>query len=35
MPFFIVFLVTPIVVAVALYRRNPRRFWTARPGMRR
>ncbi len=26
MPFFIVFLVTPIAVAVALYRRNPRRF---------
>jgi hypothetical protein len=26
MPFFLVFLVTPIAVAVALYRRNPRRF---------
>jgi hypothetical protein len=26
MPYFIVFLVTPIAVAVALYRRNPRRF---------
>jgi hypothetical protein len=26
MPFFIVFLLTPIGVAVALYRRNPRRF---------
>ncbi|WP_432993151.1 hypothetical protein [Dactylosporangium sp. CA-233914] len=26
MPFFIVFLVTPIAVAIALYRRNPRRF---------
>jgi hypothetical protein len=26
MPFFIVFVVTPVAVAVALYRRNPRRF---------
>src|SRR6185503_4640106 len=26
MPFFFVFLVTPIAVAIALYRRNPRRF---------
>src|SRR5690349_21350892 len=26
MPFFIVFLMTPIAVAIALYRRNPRRF---------
>ena len=26
MPFFLVFLVTPIAVAIALYRRNPRRF---------
>src|SRR5436305_13980749 len=26
MPFFFVFLITPIAVAVALYRRNPRRF---------
>lgn len=26
MPFFIVFLITPIAVAIALYRRNPRRF---------
>jgi hypothetical protein len=26
MPFFFVFLLTPIVVAIALYRRNPRRF---------
>src|SRR2546430_9300574 len=26
MPFFFVFLLTPIAVAVALYRRNPRRF---------
>src|SRR6476659_5409149 len=26
MPFFIVLLLTPIVVAIALYRRNPRRF---------
>src|SRR5436309_12343970 len=25
MPFFLVFLITPIAVAVALYRRNPRR----------
>src|SRR5215475_16036016 len=26
MPFFLVFLLTPIAVAIALYRRNPRRF---------
>jgi hypothetical protein len=26
MPFFLVILVTPVAVAVALYRRNPRRF---------
>jgi hypothetical protein len=26
MPFFLVFLMTPIAVAIALYRRNPRRF---------
>src|SRR5690349_16653459 len=26
MPYFIVFLMTPIAVAIALYRRNPRRF---------
>src|ERR1700761_8630843 len=26
MPYFIVFLVAPIAVAIALYRRNPRRF---------
>jgi hypothetical protein len=26
MPFFFVFLITPIAVAIALYRRNPRRF---------
>src|SRR5690349_1821886 len=26
MPFFLVFLITPIAVAIALYRRNPRRF---------
>src|SRR5439155_20109284 len=26
MPFFFVFLLTPIAVAIALYRRNPRRF---------
>jgi hypothetical protein len=26
MPYFIVFLLTPIGVAIALYRRNPRRF---------
>ena len=26
MPFFLVFLLTPVAVAIALYRRNPRRF---------
>jgi len=26
MPYFLVFLITPIAVAVALYRPNPRRF---------